>query len=408
MIQSKSPEGLSYVIKRSAGKAACCSISVKCGTRAEAELPEGIAHFLEHCLFKGTMHKSSTSINSILDKLGGELNAYTTKEEIVLHSTTLKDDIKKAVELLLEIANEATFPEEEIEIEKGVVIDEIISYKDSPSEDIFDHFESLFFEGHPLGRLTLGTVDSVKNIKREDLLTFYHRYFKASSMVLSIVADEKEEKLEKMLLAASKKFLEKSEENQDFEKQYPPMGRHFSIREDKGNHEVNLILGSMAPSLYDQEQRLATVLLCNILGGPASNSLLNAQLREKHGWVYASECNYNQYSDAGLVCISIGCEKDNLNNCLKSISKILERLKSKTLSPKFLKAAKKQLLGQLAISSDSKETQCLAMGKNILAYGKLISDEESMAMLERVSGEDIRALAQRLWDENNISQLIYF
>ncbi|MGM9787503.1 MAG: M16 family metallopeptidase [Candidatus Cryptobacteroides sp.] len=406
MIQNTSPEGLSYIIKRSAGKAACCAISVKCGTRAEEELPEGIAHFVEHCLFKGTERCSAKSINSVLDKLGGELNAYTTKEEIVLHSTTLKEDIRKAVELLLEIASEANFPEEEIEIEKGVVIDEIISYKDSPSEDIFDKFESLFFEGHPLGRLTLGTADSIKNAKREDLLAFYHRYFRPSSMVLSIVADEKEEKLEKMILSASAKYLKVKPAYSPSE-QFPPIPRHFSLREDKGNHEVNLILGSSAPSLYDKQKRIATVLLCNILGGPASNSLLNAQLREKHGWVYAAECNYNQYSDAGLVYISIGCEQENLGKCLKSISQILDKLRSEKLGENFLRAAKKQLMGQLAISSDSKETQCLAMGKSVLAFGRLISDEETLKILDTISAEELRALAEELWSEDRISELVY-
>lgn len=406
MIQNTSPEGLSYIIKRSAGKAACCAVSVKCGTRAEEELPEGIAHFVEHCLFKGTERRSAKSINSVLDKLGGELNAYTTKEEIVLHSTTLKEDIRKAVELLLEIASEANFPEEEIEIEKGVVIDEIISYKDSPSEDIFDKFESLFFEGHPLGRLTLGTAESIRNAKREDLLAFYHRYFRPSSMVLSIVADEKEEKLEKMILSASAKYLKASAAYSDAE-QFPPIPRHFSLREDKGNHEVNLILGSLAPSLYDKQKRIATVLLCNILGGPASNSLLNAQLREKHGWVYAAECNYNQYSDAGLVYISIGCEQENLGKCLKSISQILEKLRSEKLGENFLRAAKKQLMGQLAISSDSKETQCLAMGKSVLAFGRLISDEETLKILDTISAEELRALAEELWSEDRISELVY-
>ena len=406
MIQSTSPQGLRYIIKRSGGKSACCAISVRCGTRAEEELPEGIAHFVEHCLFKGSEHRSARSINSVLDKLGGELNAYTTKEEIVLHATTLREDIGKAVGLLLEIASEATFPEDEIEIEKGVVIDEIISYKDSPSEDIFDKFESLFFEGHPLGRLTLGTVDSIRNAKREDLLTFYKRHFRPSSMVLSIVADEKEEKLEKMLLSACAKYLKQSPPY-TYAEQFPPLPRHFSLREDKGNHEVNLVLGSLAPSLYDKERRIASVLLCNILGGPASNSLLNAQLREKHGWVYAAECNYNQYSDAGLVSISIGCEQENLNKCLKSISQILDKLRSEKFGEKFLKAAKKQLMGQLAISSDSKETQCLSMGKNVLAYGKLISDEENLKILEGISAEDLRTLARELWGENKISELIY-
>ena len=206
MIQGKSISGLSYAIKKTSGKAACCAISINCGTRAEGDLPEGIAHFVEYCVFKGTEKHSARSISQLLDKLGGELNAYTTKEEIVLHATVLKEDIYKAISLLLEIATQATFPEDEIQTEKGVVIDEIISYLDSPSEDIYDNFESRFFEGHPLGRLTLGTEESIKGARRQDLVDYYETYFTPSRMVLSVVADIEEKKMEKKVCSLIRKY----------------------------------------------------------------------------------------------------------------------------------------------------------------------------------------------------------
>lgn len=407
MIYSQTPSGLSYAVKRSTGRVAYCSLSIKSGTRAEGNCLEGTAHFVEHTIFKGTQKRSAKNINSVLDKVGGDLNAYTTKEEIVLHATVLKEDMKKAVDLLLELATQATFPQTEIETEKGVVIDEIIFYRDSPSDDIMDSFESRFFAGHSLGRLTLGTEDSVRSITREDLLDYYHRNFIPQNMVLSIVADEEESRLEKLALSLCNKYCPEAVQ-QNMEPELAPVPSVFAIREDKRNHEANLVLGVEAPSLYDGKKRLTAVLLCNILGGPAGNSLLNAELREKHGWVYAADCNYSQYRDSGLMTISIGCDKENLTNCLKAIARILDKLKCTALSESALKAAKKQLFGQLAISSDSRENQCLSMGKSGLAFGRIISDKESSAIIEAITPEDLRALASEIWADDRVSELIYF
>lgn len=424
MIQSVTPQGLKYAVSKSSGKVACCALSVKCGTRAEGDLPEGIAHFVEHCLFKGTQKHSAQFISSALDKLGGELNAYTTKEEIVIHATVLKEDLPKAINLLMEIGTQATFPQDEIEIEKGVVIDEIISYKDSPAEDIFDNFENRFFEASPIGRLTLGTEESIQSVNAEQLLQYYNTHFIPANMAFTLVADLDEKALEKMVLRYAAKYLVSRNLGNStiaFATQLTPVSNlanigsasiikprpHiFSIRQDKGHHEANVIIGTLAPGLYDSD-RLCAVLLSNILGGPASNSLLNANLREKHGWVYAAECAYTQYSDAGLMTISIGCDKANLSKCLKSIASIVEKLKEKELSPAFLKAAKKQLFGQLAISGESKESQALSMGKSLLSFGKVIPSEESRAQINAICGKDIKDLAQRIWDESMISQLIY-
>ena len=398
--------GLRYAVKRSSSKVGYCSLGVRCGTRAEGNLPEGIAHLVEHTIFKGTLTRSAARINSYLDRLGGELNAYTTKEEIVLHSTVLKEDIWKACGLLLDIATHATFPEHEVETERGVVLDEIISYKDSPSEDIYDCFESSLFAGHPLGRLTLGTRESVSAIGPGELREYYRNCFVPSAMALCIVANEDEAVLEQKALKLCEAAFAGISGEGGFEL-CAPTPHIFSRTEERDNHEANAVIGALAPSLYEEKERLTAVLLANILGGPASNSLLGAELREKHGWVYGVECGYTQYSDAGLMSVSIGCDRENLGRCLRSTRRILDKMCSAPLGEARLRACKKQLLGQLAISSDSGENQCLSMGKSLLSFGRIASDAETLEAIRSISAEQLRAMAERVFGEGKTSELIF-
>ncbi|MBO4605457.1 MAG: insulinase family protein [Bacteroidales bacterium] len=421
MRSGRSESGLQYAVKGSTSKVGYCSLSIKCGTRAEGNLPEGTAHFVEHTIFKGTKRLSAARINSYLDRLGGELNAYTTKEEIVLHATVLREDIWKAVGLLLEIATQATFPEHEVETERGVILDEIISYKDSPSEDIFDTFESRFFAGSPLGRLTLGTVESVSIATVEDLREYYRRNFVPENMALCVVASGDEEELEGQVIRISKRFLRSASGSARNDKntilptvnstvistEQSEWRNPFDITEDKDNHEANAIIGAEAPSLYGEKERITAVLLANILGGPASNSLLGAELREKHGWVYSIECGYTQFSDTGLMTVSLGCDKVNLRKCLTAVDRILKKVREVEMSPRALRAAKKQLLGQLAISSDSGETQCLSMGKSLLAFGAIMPDRKVRELIESVSAEDLRLMADKIFSPDHVSRLIY-
>jgi predicted Zn-dependent peptidase len=338
---------------------------------------------VEHTIFKGTTQKRASVINGYLDRLGGELNAFTTKEEIVLHATVLKEDLGKAAALLFELATCATFPEHEIEIEKGVVIDEIQSYKDTPSEDIYDKFEEMIFDGHPLCGNILGTRASVKKITQSELLKFVKEKFIPCKMAFTVVADIDEKKMEMDILKLVAKHFDSaavppctSDCNTEIKPcvHYgTPAGDTFEKTLNKRNHQANCIIGGLAPSLYQERERLATILLCNILGGPATNSILNSVLREKNGWVYGVECGYNQFSDTGLVTISLGCDKSNVDKCLAAVEKELGKLQSELMSDRKLKAAKKQLLGQLAISGDNGETQCLSMGKSLLSFGKIHS-----------------------------------
>lgn len=402
-----SGSGLRFAVKKKDSGVACCSLTVRAGTRFEEGFPEGIAHFVEHTVFKGTdLHRASW-ISSRLDRLGGELNAYTTKEEIVLYATVLARDLPKALDLILELASRPSFPEKEIEIERGVVIDEIQSAKDSPADEIYDTFESMLFGAHPLGRRILGTVSSVRKTGRRDLAGFVERNFRPEGMALSLVGPFSEGRMEDMALKAVGKYFPSSSPAVPLPSR-PADALETALFEktvSKRNHEVNAIIGSSAPSLYDGGKRMAAILMSNILGGPASNSLLNAELREKHGWVYGVECSYTQYSDTGMMAVSFGCERDNLDKCLEGTGRIISRLQDKPLSDKEIRQAKRQMLGQLAISSEGVEAQSLSIGKSLLAFGKVASDEENKALIEAVSAEDIRKAAEEIF--RRPSTLVY-
>ena len=403
------PSGVKYALRRSSGQVSWCALSIGAGTRDEAGFPAGIAHFTEHNIFRGTSRKSAKVISSYLDRLGGELNAFTTKEEIVLHATVLREDLPKAIGLLFELATDSVFPEDEIETERGVVLDEIISYKDNPAEDVYDKFESMLFEGHPLSTPILGTSASVKKIKPDMLRRFVREKFIPSRMALSVVADIDLQKLERVVLRQTGKTFSSALLRNPVRANAPEKVSPVCFGKvlDKHNHEVNAVIGGLAPSLYEMPDRLIAAMLCNILGGPASNSLLNAELRERRGWVYGIECNYTQYADTGVVAISFGCDKPNLDNCMKAIDKILAGLREKPLTDARLKAYRKQLLGQLAISSEAGEAQCLSLGKSMLAWGEVMTSARTRSIIEAITAEQLQAMAVRLFSPDNLSSLIY-
>ena len=408
MISGRADCGIRYAVKRSGSAVAYCSLGIACGTRYEQGFHSGIAHFTEHTLFKGTEHKSSSVINGYLDRLGGELNAYTTKEEIVLHATILKEDLSKASSLLMEIATEATFPDNEVNTERGVVIDEIKSYKDSPSEDVYDRFEEKLFRGHSLSMPILGTPQSVRATSADELRRFYKEKFVPGSMVFTIVADIDEKRMEADLLKTFDKFFSGSGmvSGELTRPESVTLDNVFDEVINKRNHEANAVLGGYAPSLYEERERIATSLMSNILGGPAMNSILNDILREKHGWVYGVESSYTQYSDTGIMAISLGCERENTEKCIDAVRREISKLQDNALTDRKLRAAKKQFLGQIAISSDNGESQCLSMGKSLLAYGKVASAEEIKREIEAVSAAMIRDMACRIFAPDRTSCLI--
>ena len=408
MISGRADCGIRYAVKRSGSAVAYCSLGIACGTRYEQGFHSGIAHFTEHTLFKGTEHKSSSVINGYLDRLGGELNAYTTKEEIVLHATILKEDLSKASSLLMEIATKATFPDNEVNTERGVVIDEIKSYKDSPSEDVYDRFEEKLFRGHSLSMPILGTPQSVRATSAEELRRFYKEKFVPGSMVFTVVADIDEKRMEADLLRTFDKFFSGSGmvSGEMTRPESITLDNVFDEVINKRNHEANAVLGGYAPSLYEEKERIATSLMSNILGGPAMNSILNDILREKHGWVYGVESSYTQYSDTGIMAISLGCERENTEKCIEAVRREISKLQDNALTDRKLRAAKKQFLGQIAISSDNGESQCLSMGKSLLAYGRVASAEEIKREIEAVSADMIRDMACRIFAPDRTSCLI--
>lgn len=408
MISGRADCGIRYAVKRSGSAVAYCSLGIACGTRYEQGFHSGIAHFTEHTLFKGTERKNSSVINGYLDRLGGELNAYTTKEEIVLHATILKEDLPKASSLLMEIATEATFPDNEVNTERGVVIDEIKSYKDSPSEDVYDRFEEKLFRGHSLSMPILGTPQSVRATSADELRRFYKEKFVPGSMVFTIVADIDEKRMEADLLRTFDKFFSGSGmvSGELTRPESVTLDNVFDEVINKRNHEANAVLGGYAPSLYEERERIATSLMSNILGGPAMNSILNDILREKHGWVYGVESSYTQYSDTGIMAISLGCERENTEKCIDAVRREISKLQDNALTDRKLRAAKKQFLGQIAISSDNGESQCLSMGKSLLAYGKVASAEEIKKEIEAVSAATIRDMACRIFAPDRTSCLI--
>lgn len=408
MISGRADCGIRYAVKRSGSAVAYCSLGIACGTRYEQGFHSGIAHFTEHTLFKGTEHKSSSVINGYLDRLGGELNAYTTKEEIVLHATILKEDLSKASSLLMEIATKATFPDNEVNTERGVVIDEIKSYKDSPSEDVYDRFEEKLFRGHSLSMPILGTPQSVRATSSEELRRFYKEKFVPGSMVFTIVADIDEKRMEADLLRTFDKFFSGSGmvSGELTRPESITLDNVFDEVINKRNHEANAVIGGYAPSLYEERERISTSLMSNILGGPAMNSILNDILREKHGWVYGVESSYTQYSDTGIMAISLGCERENTEKCIDAVRREISKLQANALTDRKLRAAKKQFLGQIAISSDNGEAQCLSMGKSLLAYGRVASAEEIKREIEAVSADQIRDMACRIFAPDRTSCLI--
>lgn len=428
MLTGVTEGGISCAFKRSGSAVAYCSLSIKAGTRYEGRFHFGTAHFVEHCLFKGTRRRSSAVINGALESLGGELNAYTTKEEIVLHATVLKKDLAKALDLLLDLAFEPAFPPAEIEKEKTVVLDEIASCKDIPSEAVYDKFEEKLFAATPLERPILGTAASVRKISAAQMSAYVAETFLPERMCLSVVSPYEEAYMRSMVKRVERRYhpLEKARsEGAPASASTPaasvsvstpvasalavtPAAPVFNETVDKHNYQVNCVLGGMAPSLAEEDDRIAAILLCNLLGGPAMNSILGSRLREKNGWVYNIECSYTPYCDSGIAAIIFGCDKSNLDKCLKAIHKELALLREKPLSESRLKAAKRQILGQNSIGMESGEAQCLSMGKSMLSFGRIASDEEVEAKVLAVTAGRLQALANRIFDPGRLSSLIYY
>lgn len=419
-----------FACKKVNSPVAYCALSVKAGTRDEAPEYNGLAHLTEHMLFKGTEKRTSRSINNLLEKEGGELNAYTTKEEIVLYSTVLQEDLPKAIDLLAELAFTSVFPQKELNKELDVIYDEIISYKDSPAESIYDHFETLLFKGHQLEKPILGEKRCLKKIDSNILKSFLKEHFTPQNMVFSIVGNIDKEKLEQLIKKSCNRhyqrigeesifplFYEEGNNSANGEQAYTvsedaiakSLGTNssFNIGLTKRNHQAHCIIGCTAYSYFNGWKRIALALLTNILGGPASGSRLNMLLREKHALVYNIEATYTPYSDTGIFSIYFGCDKSLIQKCRDLVYKELEKISSTPISEKELKSAKKQFLGQLFISQDNAEAQCLAMGKSILVFNNIYPFGQTRKQIEEITPQQLQEVAKEIFSRERLSELLY-
>jgi predicted Zn-dependent peptidase len=371
------------------------------GSRYEDESEIGLAHFLEHCIFKGTHKRKAFHILSSLDAVGGELNAYTTKEEICVYSSFVKNQFEKAADILSDIVINSNFPEKEIEKEKVVVLDEINSYLENPAERIMDDFEGVMFPNHPLGYNILGTPESIHSFGKQHLENYTRKHFFAKNAVVSFVGDLPFEKV----IAKIERYF-KSMPNQDVIHK-PKTFDHFKAQQvilNEGNYQAQVILGSIAPG-YDSEERKRMTLLTNILGGPAMNSRLTLAAREKHGYTYNIEAQYNPYPDIGFWSIYFSSDQKNVSKTIRLIHKELQRIREIPLTAHQLKQAKEQLKGHFALSMDSNLGLMQGLGKSLLLFNQIDTVEEILAGIDAITAEMLQETAQKYFQPENISEL---
>lgn len=397
------PSGLRIVHHQKISDVGHLGFFFRAGSRYENNEKIGLAHFLEHCVFKGTQKRNAIQTISRIDEVGGELNAYTAKEELCLHASFPKEHTVRAIELLSDIVTNPTFPENELVKEKEIILDEINSYLDSPYEKIFDDFEEELFKGHALGNNILGKKEDLSKFKKEDLESFVQSYFTKDNLVISFVGDipltSVVKSLEKYLVNMPQKRIKDSSE---IFKNYKP----FNFTRKEANYQAHAIIGGMAPS-YRDDERISMTLLMNILGGPAMNSLLNLLLREKHVLAYGVEANYVPYADVGFWQVYVGSESKNLRKAIALIQKELERMQTKLISKAKLKKAKQQLKGQMALGMDSNSGLMHSFGKSLLAFGQIDTIQEIHNSIDSISAEKLKFLAGKYMDPSQVSILVF-
>lgn len=397
------PNGLRLVYLHKDTVVGHFGVNVLAGSRYEQAHEEGLAHFIEHSIFKGTEKRRAFHILSRLDAVGGELNAYTAKEEIVIYASFTNAYLQRAVELISDITFHSTFPEKELEKEKEVVLDELNSYLDSPGDRIFDDFEAHLFKGHPLGGNILGTEESVRSFTKQHLQDYISRFFTLRNMVVSYVGSEP---LKKVKYLVEKYFSnENSSEMMHSLESFNP-NPVFRIKESLGNYQTHAIVGGLAPGYHEISRRWMT-LLTNILGGPALNSRLTLSIREKHGYSYSVEANYTPYVDTGFWTIYLGTDSKYLDKSLRLVQKELKLLREKKLSVVQLNRAKEQLKGQIALSLEGNTGLMLGLGKSLLLFDQIDTISDIYKEIDAITAEDLLTIANEFFQESNQSELIF-
>ena len=395
--------GLRIIHEPSSSKVAYCGFAVDAGTRDEAENEQGMAHFVEHLIFKGTRKRKAWHILNRMENVGGDLNAYTNKEETVIYSAFLTEHFGRALELLADIVFHSTFPQNEIEKETEVIIDEIQSYEDTPSELIFDDFEDMIFRNHPLGRNILGRPDLLKKFRSEDAMAFTSRFYQPSNMVFFVLGDFN---FQKIVRQVEKLLVDLPLVTVENQRTIPPLYVPEQLVVHKETHQAHVMIGSRGYNAYD-DKRTALYLLNNILGGPGMNSRLNVSLRERRGLVYTVESNLTSYTDTGAFCIYFGTDPEDVDTCLKLTYKELKRMRDVKMTSSQLMAAKKQLIGQIGVASDNNENNALGMAKTFLHYNKYESSESVFRRIEALTAEGLLEVANEMFAEEYLSKLIY-
>ena len=388
-----------------------CGFGVKAGTRHEQEGQEGLAHFCEHLSFKGTLRRSAVQIINAIEGVGGELNAFTNKEDTVYYCAIAKAHFVQAVDVLADIVFHSQYPLGELEKEREVVCDEIESYEDSPAELIYDEFENLLFEGHPLGHNILGTSERVRSYGPADARLFTQRHYRPDNCVFFVSGDVDFKRLcrqlDKLLPAVSATCGSPlGLHSADPATCGSPQSTPATITRHRGTHQAHVMIGSRAFSASDP-RRWSLYLLNNILGGPGMNSRLNLSLRERHGLVYSVDSSMVCYSDTGLWSVYFGCDPEDVGRCCRLVLRELNRLVDRQLSATRLAAAKRQLQGQLAIAADSREQFALDFAKNYLHSGQLRDLTDIMSHIDSLTAADLQQVAQLLFAPERLTTLIY-
>ena len=411
--------GLRIIHLPSDSKVVYCGYQINAGTRNEEPGEEGLAHFCEHVTFKGTERRKAWHILNCLESVGGDLNAYTNKEGTVYYSAILKEHIARAVDLLTDIVFHSVYPQAEIDKEVEVICDEIESYNDSPAELIYDEFENIIFKGSPLGHNILGTAEQVRSFKTEDALRFTRKLYRPDNAIFFAYGDIDFKKLVRLL---KKSFLSEERRVKSEKFNSPETQTQFNIQHStfntqhsfegqtivmqKNTHQAHVMIGTRAYDVNDS-RRMPLYLLNNMLGGPGMNAKLNLALREHNGLVYTVESTMVAYGDTGIWSIYFGCDEHDVKRCLRLVRKELDKFMQKPLSEAQLKAAKKQIKGQVGVACDNRENFALDFGKSFLHYGWEKNVDRLYEQVDEITAEQIQAVAQELFDKDRLTTLIF-
>ena len=395
--------GLRLVHLPSASSVSYCGFAVNAGTRDEAEDEFGLAHFVEHMLFKGTDKRKAWHILNRMENVGGELNAYTTKEETFVYSVFMEEHFSRAFELLTDLVFHSRFPQQEIEKEVDVILDEINSYEDSPSELIFDEFENLLFKGHALGHHILGNEQSLLRFDSLSGKSFMERFYTPENLVFFSMGRMAFKRIVRM---AEKLLSGIPPRPAAYNRVAPGEVRPVTCQMQKETHQAHVLMGARAYSMYSSK-RLPLFLLNNLLGGTGMNNRLNVSLREKHGLVYNVESNVTFYTDTGQMCIYFGTDPKNRDKAISLVQKELKKLRDVKLTTTQLAACKKQLIGQLGVSNDNPEGLFLGLGKSFLHYNRYDTLPEIFSRIERLTAEEVQEVANEVLAPEKLFVLTY-